>query len=79
VGLPATHPASFRRNLQERFVSRVPLGRFVPDARKAAAVRAAVEGGISPERPAPALQRHGSCALYLDGPAASLLSPRAAS
>ena len=31
VGLPATHPASFRKYLQERFVSRVPgLGRFVP-------------------------------------------------
>jgi glucosamine-6-phosphate deaminase len=31
VGLPITHPASFRKYLQERFVARVPqLGRFVP-------------------------------------------------
>lgn len=27
VGLPVTHPASFRKYLQERFVSRVPLAR----------------------------------------------------
>jgi glucosamine-6-phosphate deaminase len=46
----------------------------VPDARKAAAVRAAVEGEITPDYPASVLQRHGSCALYLDPPAASLLS-----
>ena len=31
VGLPVTHPASFRRYLAERFVARVPsLGEFVP-------------------------------------------------
>ncbi len=31
VGLAVTHPASFRRYLHERFVSRLPdLGRFVP-------------------------------------------------
>lgn len=176
VGLPATHPASFRRYLQERFVSRVPVGRFVPvnadaddlagevdrlnglirdqviavcfagigenchlafndppadfeteapyivvnldeacrrqqlgegwfpsleavpqraismsihqilrskhiilsvsDARKAPAVRAAVEGEISLEHPASVLQRHQSCALFLDPGAASLLSSR---
>jgi glucosamine-6-phosphate deaminase len=175
VGLPVTHPASFRKYLQERFVSRVPgLGRFVevqgdapdlgaeltringllserevavcfagigenchlafndppadfevedpyilvtldeacrrqqlgegwfpsleavperaismsirqilksrhivltvPDERKAPAVRAAVEGPISPDYPASVLQRHPSCALYLDPPAASRLS-----
>jgi glucosamine-6-phosphate deaminase len=175
VGLPATHPASFRKYLQDRFVSRVPsLGRFVPvqgdaadldaeldrlnrllngrevdvcfagigenchlafndppadfdvnapyivvsldeacrrqqlgegwfpsldavperaismsirqilrskhvvlsvpDARKAQAVRAALEGEISPNYPASVLQRHGSCAVYLDPPAANLLS-----
>jgi glucosamine-6-phosphate deaminase len=175
VGLPATHPASFRRYLAERFVARVPsLGEFVPidadaddveaelsrlnrlirgrtidlcfagigenchlafndppadfeveapyilvdldeacrrqqlgegwfpsldavprraismsvrqmlksermilcvpDARKARAVRAAVEGPITPDHPASALQRHENCVLYLDPPAASLLS-----
>jgi glucosamine-6-phosphate deaminase len=177
VGLPETHPASFRRYLQDRFVSRVPgLGRFVPvngdaadldgevarlntlldprevdvcfagigenchlafndppadfevdapyivvtldaacrrqqmgegwfpsleavperaismsirqilksrrvilsvpDARKAPAVRAAVEGAVSPDHPASALQRHEDCTLYLDPPSASLLSQR---
>jgi glucosamine-6-phosphate deaminase len=46
----------------------------VPDSRKAPAVRAAVEGEISPDYPASVLQRHGNCVLYLDPPAASLLS-----
>lgn len=46
----------------------------VPDARKAQAVRAAVEGKISPEYPASVLQAHENCILYLDPPAASLLS-----
>jgi glucosamine-6-phosphate deaminase len=179
VGLPATHAASFRRYLQDRFVSRIPsLGRFVPvqgdaadldaeldrlnrllggrevevcfagigenchlafndppadfeadapylvvsldeacrrqqlgegwfpsldavperaismsirqilrskrvvlsvpDARKAQAVRAALEGEISPYYPASVLQRHESCAVYLDPPAAGLLSRSAA-
>jgi glucosamine-6-phosphate deaminase len=51
----------------------------VPDARKAQAVKAAVEGEITPDHPASVLQRHGNCTLYLDPPAASLLSrPRAA-
>lgn len=175
VGLPSTHPASFRGYLQERFVSRLPgLGRFVAvggdaadleaelrrlnglldgrevdacfagigenchlafndppadfevdapyivvtldeacrrqqlgegwfpsleavpgqaismsirqilrarrlivsvsDVRKAAAVRAAVEGEVSPDFPASVLQGHAGCTLYLDPPAASLLS-----
>jgi glucosamine-6-phosphate deaminase len=174
VGLPVSHPASFRKYLQERFVARVPnLGRFVPvngdavnlrkeleglnnflrarevdvcfagigenchlafndppadfevedpyivvtlddacrrqqlgegwfpsleavpqqaismsirqilksgrvvltvpDERKAAAVKAAVEGEISRGYPASVLQKHASCALYLDEPSASLL------
>lgn len=46
----------------------------VPDARKAPAVRAAVEAAISPDYPASVLQRHEDCTLYLDPPAASLLS-----
>ena len=28
LGMPASHPASFRRYLKERFVDRVPLGQF---------------------------------------------------
>jgi glucosamine-6-phosphate deaminase len=46
----------------------------VPDERKAAAVRAAVEGDVSPDFPASVLQQHGSCSLYLDPPAAAMLS-----
>ena len=46
----------------------------VPDARKASAVRAAVEGEVTPDHPASALQRHDDCTLYLDPPAASLLT-----
>jgi glucosamine-6-phosphate deaminase len=45
----------------------------VPDDRKAAAVRGAVEGDVSPTVPASILQRHAACKLFLDKPAASLL------
>jgi glucosamine-6-phosphate deaminase len=45
----------------------------VPDARKAEAVRNAVEGDVTPNVPASILQRHEQCALFLDKPAASLL------
>jgi glucosamine-6-phosphate deaminase len=46
----------------------------VPDLRKAKAVKAAVEGEVSPQFPASILQRHASCTLFLDPPAASLLT-----
>lgn len=46
----------------------------VPDARKAAAVRAAVEGEVTPDCPASVLRRHPDCRLFLDPPAASLLT-----
>jgi glucosamine-6-phosphate deaminase len=45
----------------------------VPDARKAAAVKGAVEGPITPLCPASILQRHQGCALYLDSDSASAL------
>jgi glucosamine-6-phosphate deaminase len=45
----------------------------VPDQRKASAVRACLQGPISPLAPASILQEHGSCTIYLDPPAASLL------
>ncbi|MEO8352816.1 MAG: glucosamine-6-phosphate deaminase [Chthoniobacteraceae bacterium] len=45
----------------------------VPGPRKAAAVRAALEGEISPACPASILRRHGNADLYLDAAAASLL------
>ncbi|MGA7702783.1 MAG: glucosamine-6-phosphate deaminase [Thermoguttaceae bacterium] len=47
----------------------------VPDRRKAAAVQAVVEGPVTPQTPASILQQHPEATLYLDPPAASLLSP----
>ena len=46
----------------------------VPDARKAEAVRAAVEGPVNNAVPASILQRHRACTLYLDTAAASKLA-----
>jgi glucosamine-6-phosphate deaminase len=46
----------------------------VPDGRKAEAVRRAVEGPLTNKVPASILQQHPHCWLYLDEPAASLLS-----
>ena len=45
----------------------------VPDERKAAAVRGAVEGPVTPHLPASILQQHPGASLYLDRAAASLL------
>jgi glucosamine-6-phosphate deaminase len=45
----------------------------VPDARKAEAVRCALEGPITPDCPASALRRHPDCHLYLDEGSAGLL------
>jgi glucosamine-6-phosphate deaminase len=46
----------------------------VPDRRKATAVRAALQGLITPAVPASILQQHPVATIYLDPPAASLLS-----
>jgi glucosamine-6-phosphate deaminase len=46
----------------------------VPEARKATAVRAAVEGPVTPAVPASILQRHARCELFLDAESASGLS-----
>ena len=46
----------------------------VPDRRKAEAVRAAVEGPVTPQVPASILQQHPQAALYVDQPAAELLA-----
>ena len=47
----------------------------VPDERKAAAVKATLEGKISPAVPASILRTHPNVTLYLDEPAASQLDP----
>lgn len=46
----------------------------VPDRRKAAAVRAALEGPVDPMTPASILQRHSDITIYLDRESASLLT-----
>jgi glucosamine-6-phosphate deaminase len=47
----------------------------VPDARKAEAVRASVEGPQTPLMPGAYLRRHARCRLHVDAAAASLLAP----
>jgi glucosamine-6-phosphate deaminase len=47
----------------------------VPDERKAAPVKAALEGPITPDLPASALREHGNVTMYLDSASASLLRP----
>ncbi len=46
----------------------------VPDARKAEAVRNALEGPLTPEVPASILRKHENLTLVLDKPSASLLT-----
>ncbi len=48
----------------------------VPDERKAEAVKNALEGPVTPTCPASILQQHLDCALFLDAPAASLLTKK---
>ncbi len=45
----------------------------VPEGRKAKAVRAAVEGPVTPDVPASILQQHNHATIYLDRESASLL------
>jgi glucosamine-6-phosphate deaminase len=47
----------------------------VPDARKAQAVKACIEGPISPMAPASILRTHPDTTIYLDGQSAAQLSP----
>lgn len=48
----------------------------VPDRRKAAAVKASLEGKVSPDVPASILQKHRNCTLFLDRESSSLLDKR---
>jgi glucosamine-6-phosphate deaminase len=47
----------------------------VPDARKATAVKACVDGEVSPMAPASILQTHANTTLFLDRESAALLTP----
>jgi len=49
----------------------------VPEARKANAVKACLEGEVTPLAPASILRRHLNATVYLDSESASLLSARA--
>jgi glucosamine-6-phosphate deaminase len=51
----------------------------VPDARKAAAVKACLEGSVSPLAPASILRIHPNAHIYLDQDSAALLMPGRAS
>ena len=51
----------------------------IPDLRKAAAVKRAMEGPVDTLCPASIVQRHGQCLVLLDAAAASALSQRPAS
>lgn len=48
----------------------------VPDERKAAAVKACVEGPVSPDAPASILQNHPDAEIYLDPASAALLDQK---
>ncbi|MFN0110806.1 MAG: glucosamine-6-phosphate deaminase [Blastocatellia bacterium] len=48
---------------------------IVPDTRKAAAVKACLEGPVSPLAPASILQTHANTTVYLDQNSAALLTP----
>jgi glucosamine-6-phosphate deaminase len=48
---------------------------IVPDRRKAAAVKAALEGDVTPMVPASILRTHGRTTMYLDVESASALAP----
>lgn len=49
---------------------------IVPDTRKASAVKATLEGEISPMMPASILRNHPNTTIYLDTDSAALLTPR---
>jgi glucosamine-6-phosphate deaminase len=49
-----------------------------PDARKAEAVKGALEGPVTPDCPASILQRHANAHLFLDAASAALLSRKPA-
>jgi glucosamine-6-phosphate deaminase len=61
---------SIRQILKSRVIISV-----VPDARKAQAVKACLEGPISPMAPASILRTHANATVYLDEQSAGLLSP----
>jgi glucosamine-6-phosphate deaminase len=48
---------------------------IVPDARKAQAIEACLDGGVSPMAPASILQTHGNATVYLDRDSAARLTP----
>jgi glucosamine-6-phosphate deaminase len=69
---PRAISMSIRQILKAREIVAV-----VPDGRKAQAVKACMEGEISPVAPASILRTHAHATVYLDADSAALLSPSA--
>jgi glucosamine-6-phosphate deaminase len=70
--LEAVPERAISMSVHQIFLSRL-IVLTVPDQRKAAAVRDALEGPVTPLHPASILQRHANTVLLMDPPAASLL------
>jgi glucosamine-6-phosphate deaminase len=66
-------PRAISMSVRQILKSREIIG-VVPDARKAQAVKACVEGEISPMAPASILRTHANTTLYLDRDSAALLN-----
>jgi glucosamine-6-phosphate deaminase len=58
-----------------QILSSVEIICVVPDRRKAEAVKACLEGEVSPAAPASILRTHGNTTVYLDQDSAALLPP----
>jgi glucosamine-6-phosphate deaminase len=72
LGAVPTHAISMS---VRRILATSTLVCSVPDRRKAEAVKATVEGPVTPMVPASILQQHPRCFLHVDREAASLLRP----
>jgi glucosamine-6-phosphate deaminase len=77
ISLAEVPTQAISMSVRQILKSREIIG-IVPDARKAKAVKACVEGEISPMAPASILRTHPNTTLYLDTDAAALLNRGAA-
>jgi len=74
ASLEAVPARAISMSIRQIFKSREIIC-IVPDARKAAAVKACLEGPVSPLAPASILQEHSAVTVYLDRNSAADLSP----
>jgi glucosamine-6-phosphate deaminase len=73
-GLDAVPRQAISMSINHLLAARAVIG-SVPDARKAEAVRASIEGPVVPTNPGAYLRQHPRCRLHVDAAAASLLAP----